>query len=55
MTGRDAWSLVAPILVELCKLGEDNSSFIDAYATVYAALRWWDESKEYREKLMEED
>lgn len=55
MTGRDTWSLVAPILVAVGKPGEPNSVFdIDAYTTVYAALRWWDESKEYREKLREE-
>lgn len=55
MTGRDTWSLVAPILVAMVKQAEDNSDFtLDAYATVYAALRWWDDSKEYRESLRKE-
>lgn len=56
MTGRDVWSLVAPILVAVGKPEEANSYFtLDAYVTVYAALRWWDESKEYRESLMKEE
>lgn len=56
MTGHNTWSLVAPILVAMVKQEEDNSGFtLAAYATVYAALRWWDESKEYREKLIKEE
>lgn len=55
MTGRDVWSLVAPILVAVGKPEEKNSYFtLDAYATVYAALRWWDDSEEYRDKLRKE-
>lgn len=56
MTGREAWSLVAPILAafgERSNGGYNKTFDVDAYTLVYAALTWWDESEEYREKARE--
>ena len=40
MTGSEAWSIVAPILAQLV---DKDDEFIDAYTTVYRALKKLDE------------
>ena len=40
MTGSEAWSIVAPILARFVNMDDE---FIEAYATVYGALKKLDE------------
>ena len=42
MTGSEAWSIVAPILAQLVDLTK-NKEYIDAYVTVYRALKKLDD------------
>lgn len=47
MTGREAWSLVAPIIAP--HGGDVDGSFNlldEAYVIVYSALKYWDEHKD---------
>ena len=43
MTGSKAWSIVAPILAQFV---DKDDEFIDAYTTVYRALKKLDEEGE---------
>ena len=43
MTGSEAWDLVSPILAQLVGLTK-NTEYIDAYTTVYRALKKLDEA-----------
>ena len=42
MTGSEAWNLVSPILAQLVDLTK-NTEYIEAYTTVYRALKKLDE------------
>ena len=42
MTGSDVWNLISPILAQLVDLTE-NTEYIEAYTTVYRALKKLDE------------
>ena len=42
MTGSEAWDLVSPILAQLVDLTK-NTEYIEAYTTVYRALKKLDE------------
>ena len=42
MTGSEAWNIVAPILARLIDKGDE---FIEAYTTVYRALKKLDEAE----------
>ena len=44
MTGSEAWSIVAPILAQLVDLTKNNE-YIEAYTTVYRALKKLDEAE----------
>ena len=44
MTGSEAWSIVAPILAQLVDL-TTNTEYIEAYTTVYRALKKLDEEE----------
>ena len=43
MTGSEAWNLVSPILAQLVDLTK-NTEYIEAYTTVYRALKKLDEA-----------
>ena len=45
MTGSEAWNLVSPILAQLVDLTK-NTEYIEAYTTVYRALKKLDEEGE---------
>ena len=45
MTGSEAWNLVSPILAQLVDLTK-NTEYIEAYTTVYRALKKLDEAGE---------
>ena len=42
MTGSDVWNLISPILAQLVDLTK-NTEYIEAYTTVYRALKKLDE------------
>ena len=47
MTGREAWSIIAPLLAVHGGTNEGGIDCIDeAYVTVYSALKYWDEHRE---------
>ena len=47
MTGKEAWSLVAPILASHGGTSANGLDCMDeAYVLVYSALKYWDESKD---------
>ena len=45
MTGSEAWNLISPILAQLVDLTK-NTEYIEAYTTVYRALKKLDEAGE---------
>ena len=47
MTGKEAWSILAPILaMHMGMTPNDKSVLMDVYVTVFAALKEYDEWKE---------
>ena len=50
MTGKEAWSILAPILaMHMAMESKDKSVLMDAYVTVFAALKEYDERKERKD------
>lgn len=44
MTGKDAWSLISPIIAPHGGSGGKMDLLDEAYVLVYSALKYWDEN-----------